>query len=260
MAKSPTRYGPWAVVAGASEGLGAAFADTLATRGHHLVLLARRAELLDAAALDLSKRHGVEVRTLVCDLADGSFGERLGEATAGLDVGVAVYNAAHSFVAPLLERPLDEALRVVDVNCRGPLRFVHALAPQMVARRRGAIVLMASVAGFQGSATLSVYAASKAFDMVLGESLWAELAPKGIDVVTSCAGAIRTPNYQKLASKEAPGIMDPKAVVEETLAALGHGPIVIPGAVNKLAAFLLRRLMSRKGAVKLMSKSTAGLE
>lgn len=258
-ASFPSRYGPWAVIAGASEGLGAAFADALAARGHHLVLMARRKEVLEEQAALLTKKHGVEVRLLACDLADASFVEKLQSTTAGLDVGVAVYNAAYSFIAPMLTRPLEDALRVVDVNCMGPLRFVHALAPGMVQRKRGAIVLMASVAGFQGSPTLSVYAASKAFNMVLGESLWAELRPQGVDVVTSCAGAIRTPNYQKTSMKEAPGIMDPADVVEKTLAALGGGPIVVPGAINKLAAFFLRRVLTRKGAVELIAKSTSDL-
>ncbi|HSP18942.1 MAG TPA: SDR family NAD(P)-dependent oxidoreductase, partial [Myxococcaceae bacterium] len=156
------RYGRWAVVAGASEGLGAAFAEALALRGMSLVLLARRADVLETLAADLRGRRAVEVRTLACDLADASFGARLAATCAELEVGLAVYNAAYSFVAPLLDRPLEDALRVVDVNVRGPLRFVHTLVPGMVARRRGALILMSSLAGFQGSPRLDAYASSKA--------------------------------------------------------------------------------------------------
>jgi len=253
------RYGRWAVVAGASEGLGAAFATAFAARGMNLVLLARRKDVLGALAADLRGR-GVEVRELACDLADARFAEALARECADLDVGVAVYNAAYSFVAPLFERPLADALRVVDVNVRGPLVFAHALVPPMIARGRGALVLMSSLAGFQGSAKLSAYAASKAFNTILGESLWAELAPKGIDVVASCAGAIRTPGYAKALKKEAPGTLDAADVVEQTLAALGRGPLVIPGGVNKLASFVLRRLAPRASAVGVMSKSVKGLE
>lgn len=256
----PERYGRWAVVAGASEGLGAAFADAFASRAMSLVLLARRADVLAALAADLRTRHGVEVKTIACDLADASFADTLARETSDLDVGVGVYNAAYSFVAPLLERPLDDALRVVDVNVRGPLRFAHALVPGMLARKRGALVLMSSLAGFQGSPKLSVYAASKAFNTILGESLWAELAPKGIDVVASCAGAIRTPGYAKALKKEAPGTLDAAEVVEQTLAALGRGPIVIPGGVNKLASFVLRRIATRASAIGVMGRSVSGLE
>ena len=93
------------------------------------MLLARRAELLDDVASRIRKERGVEVRTLALDLADPSFAERLAAGTEGLDVGLGVYNAAYSYIAPLLERPLDDTLRVIDVNVRGPVRFVHALAP-----------------------------------------------------------------------------------------------------------------------------------
>jgi hypothetical protein len=251
------RYGPVAVVAGASEGLGAAFAWALAQRGLDLVLVARRGELLLALAADLKKAHAVSVTPLVADLGDASFPEKLSRATEGLEVGLGVYNAALSVTGPLLDRPLADALRVVDVNIAGPLRFVHTLAPAMRARRRGGLLLMSSVAGFQGAPQLAAYASSKAFNIVLGESLWGELHEHGVDVVVSCAGAIRTPGYAKATGSEAPGILDAKEVAERSVAGLGHGPLVVPGGVNKLAVFLMRRLMSTSGAVRMMQSNIA---
>jgi short-subunit dehydrogenase len=253
------RYGEWGLVAGASEGLGAAFAEALARKGLGLILLARRADVLETLASRLRSEHRVEVRTVACDLAAPTFAERVTDSTRDLDVGVAVYNAAFSFVAPLLDRPLEDALRVVDVNIRGPLVLVHTLVPRMIARGRGAVVLMSSLAGFQGAPRLAAYAASKAFTTVLGESLWAELAPSGVDVVASCAGAIRTPGYARTLQKEAPGTLDATEVAERTLAALGHGPLVIPGATNRLASHFMRRLLSRRQAVGIMGKSVRGL-
>jgi short-subunit dehydrogenase len=255
-----SHYGPWCVVAGASEGLGAAFAEALASRGLHLVLLARRAPLLSALASALTAKHGVQVRTVPCDLADESFVRALLGSTRDVEIGLGVYNAAYSFVGELLTHPLEDALRVVDVNVRGPLRFLHALAPSMIARRRGGLILMSSIAGFQGAPRLSAYAASKAFNIVLGESLWAELRPHGVDVLVSCAGAIRTPNYAAAMRKEAPGTLDPSDVAERTLRALGDGPMVVPGGINKLARFFLGRALSRRGAVSVMAKSTESLE
>jgi uncharacterized protein len=256
---SARKYGAWAVVAGASEGLGAAFAMALASRGYDLVLIARRADALAATASEIRIRHKVTIRQLALDLADAGFADELMMETAGLEIGVAIYNAAYSYVAPLLSRPVEDALRVVDVNIRGPIRFVHALAPGMVERKSGGIVLMSSLAGFQGTPNLAAYAASKAFNVVLGESLWGELRPKGVDVLVSCAGAIRTPGYQRSLQKEAPGILDADAVAETTLRALGHGPFVVPGGVNKLAAFVMRRMLPRSSAISIMQKSTAGL-
>ncbi len=253
------RYGPWAVVAGASEGLGAAFARALAARGLHLVLIARRAALLDELAEGLARDHGVRVKPLACDLAAPSFTDAIADATRGLDVGLGVYNAAATSIGPLLDRPLEEALRVVEVNCAGPLRFAHALAPPMIARGRGGIVLMSSIAGFQGGPRIAAYAASKAFNLVLAEGLWGELAPRGVDVLASCPGAIRTPNYLRTATKEAPGTLDATVVAERTLDALGRGPTTVPGAVNRLATIVLGRLLPRASAVAIMRRSTIDL-
>jgi len=204
--------------------------------------------------------HGVEVRTLVADVAAPAFAEELAAATRDVEVGTGVYNAAYSFVAPLLSRPPDDAMRVVDVNVRAPLLFVHALAPAMVVRGRGTLILMSSLAGSHGAPRLSAYAASKAFNTTLAESLWAELGPQGVDVLACCAGAIRTPGYASALTKDAPGTMDPEEVAEAALRALGGGPVVVPGATNKLAAFVLRRLLPRRAAVAILGRSLADLE
>ncbi len=253
------KYGPWAVIAGASEGLGAAFATALAARGMHLLLLARRAELLRSVAERLRASSKTEVRTAVCDMARSDLPRALEALTSDLDVGLAVYNAAYAPVGVLVDQSIDELLNVVDVNVRGPLIFTRTLAPKMVARGHGGIVLMSSLAGFQGAPRIAAYAASKAFNIVLGESLWSELRPQGVDVVVSCAGAIRTPGYAKTADGDAPGLLDADAVVKETFDALGRGASVVPGAVNRLARFTLGRLLPRRAAVAIMARSTKEL-
>src|SRR4051812_34121056 len=136
------KYGPWAVVAGASEGLGAAFATALAARGVHLLLIARRAELLQSVAEQLRAGAKIEVRTAVCDMARPDLPATLEALTTDLDVGLGIYNAAHAPVGDFVTRSIDELLHVVDVNVRGPLVFARTLAPKMVARGRGGIVLM----------------------------------------------------------------------------------------------------------------------
>lgn len=251
-----SRYGPWAIVAGASEGLGAAFAEALAARGVNLLLLARRGELLESVAAALRAAHKIEIRTAACDLARPDLAEALAALTAGLDIGLGIYNAAYAPIGPLTERSVAELDRVIAVNARAPLLFARMLAPQMIARGKGGIVLMSSLAGFQGAPRIAAYAASKAFNIVLGESLWSEFAPQGVDVVVSCAGAIRTPGYAKSAHGEAPGIQDAKAVAEETLAALGRGALIVPGRFNRFARFVLGRVLPRRAAIALMARST----
>ncbi len=254
-----SKYGPWAVVAGASDGLGAAFATALAARGANLLLLARRAELLRDVAERLRANGNIEVRTEICDMARPDLPDVLEALTADIDVGLAVYNAAHAPVGEFAARPLDDLLRVVDVNVRGPLVFARTLAPKMVARGRGGIVLMSSLAGFQGAPRIAAYAASKAFNTVFGESLWSELRPHGVDVVVACAGAIRTPGYAAAAKGDAPGTLDAGAVAERTLDALGRGPVVVPGAVNRLARFVLGRMLPRRAAIAIMARSAKDL-
>lgn len=254
-----TRYGAWAAVAGASEGLGAAFAEALAARGTNLLLLARRAELLDELAARIRSERGVEVRTLPIDLAGPDLPAALEEASRGLEVGVAVYNAAFSPIGSFLEVPLSDLLRVVDVNVRGPVAFARTLTPAMLERGRGAVVLMSSLAGFQGSPRIATYAASKAFAAILAEGLFGELRRRGVDVLASCAGAIRTPAYAASSGSDAPGTLDPAEVAERTLAALGRGPRVVPGSVNRLAGFLVTRLLPRRAAIRLMAANTREL-
>lgn len=254
-----SRYGPWAVVAGASEGLGAAFATVLAERGLNLLLLARRGTHLQAVAERLRTSTKVEVRTEVCDMACTDLPDTLEALTSNLDVGLAVYNAAYAPVGDLASRPLNDLLQVVDVNVRGPLIFARTLAPKMIKRRCGGIVLMSSLAGYQGAPRIATYAASKAFNIVLGEGLWSELRPHGVDVVVSSAGAIRTPGYAKTAGKDAPGTLDAEAVAEKTLDALGHGPVVVPGAINRVARFVLGRVLPRRAAINIFARSTKEL-
>jgi len=250
-------YGPWAVVAGASEGLGAAFARALAARGVKLLLLARRAGPLAEVAEPL--RALTEVRTAAVDLADPELAATLAALTAELEVGLCVYNAAFSQVGAFLEQPLADHQRVLDVNCRGPVIAARVLGEAMARRGRGGILLMSSLTALCGSPYLASYGASKAFNLSLGEALWYELGPQGVDVLVCCAGATSTPGFLRTSGADGPRAMTPEAVVDEALAALGGPPSVIPGALNRVAARLLARLLPRPTAVRIMGAQTARL-
>lgn len=253
------RYGRWALVAGASVGLGEAFARQLAARGLNLLLLARGKEALETLAADLRTRHGVEVRTEALDLGRPDLGERVARLTGDAEVGLLVYNAAASVIGPFIEHPVEDQLRVLDVNCRGPLVLAHLLGKAMAGRGRGGIVLMTSIAGSQGGPLVASYAASKAFNLVLAEGLWAELGARGVDVLACRAGATRTPGYAASRPKKSVPTQEPDAVVAETLAALGRGPSVVPGALNRFAAFLFQRLLPRRTTIRIMGRATERL-
>jgi len=253
------RYGPWALVAGASQGLGEAFARALAARGLRLVLLARRPGPLETLAAELRERHRVEVRTAVFDLARPDVADEVERIVQGLEIGLLVYNAAHSVIGPFLDHPLAEHLKVIDLNCRGPLSLAHRLGGQMAARGRGGIILMTSLAGSQGGPLIASYAASKAFNLVLGESLWDELGPRGVDVLACRAGATDTPGYASSRPKHSIPLMEPGPVVEQTLRALGRRPSLVTGGLNSAYAFLLGRLLPRRTAVRIMGRATRKL-
>ncbi len=252
------RYGPWALIAGGSEGLGAAFARALAARGLDLVLVARRRGPLEACAKNLAAAFGVQTRVVAADLGEVGSLPALRAATQGLEIGFLVYNAAMSAIGPHLGHDLETHLKMVDVNCRGPLVLVHEYVRPMTERRRGGVILMSSIAGLQGSALIATYAATKAFDLVLGEALWEEVRDQGVDVLACCAGATRTPSFLQSSPRTSSLLsdpMEPDAVVTEALAALGNGPSAVAGCFNRASTFVMTRLMPRRTAVQTIGKA-----
>jgi short-subunit dehydrogenase len=257
-----SRYGPWAVVAGASQGLGEAYAEQLAALGLNLALVARRKPLLDALADRLTSSYSIETRAIELDLAREDAATALDAATQDLDVGLLVYNAARSVIGPFLDRPLADHLNELAVNVRAPMQFAYLLGGRMAARGHGGIVLMSSLASGQGTALTANYAATKAYNRVLAEGLWEELRRQGVDVLACLAGATSTPSYASSAPKgggAASATMTPGAVAAEALAALGRRPFVIPGRGNKLAAFAMQRLLPRRVAIGIMGRVLRGM-
>ncbi len=253
------KYGEYVLVAGGSDGLGFAFAEAIAQRGLNLVLIARQEDRLKASASRLKEAYQIDVVTITADMADS---ENVQKSISALrvSIGLLVYNAAYAPIG-LFENTSEEHLALATaVNVKAPLLLTKLLSASMIQQKRGGIVLMSSLAGGQGSPKLAAYAATKTFNAILAEGLWKELRPHGIDVIACCAGAILTPGYQQAEkAKPAPGTMKAADVAEQTLNALGKGPIIIPGFINKVGRFMLSRVMSRKAAIDIMSKNTGGL-
>lgn len=250
-------------MAGGSDGLGAAFAWALARRKLNLLLVARRADQLDITAGLIGQACGVEVKTLSLDLAEaGDLSELIRQARA-LDVGLLVCNAASAPLGDFLEVSAEQHRRVIDTNCRAAALLVHALGEKMAERGRGGIILVSSMAGFQGTALVAHYAATKAYLRVLAEGLWKELGEKGVDVLACCAGLTDTATYRKTnprpSGKWAGAPMDPEVVVDEALAALGKGPVLVPGKRNRLAQTIMQRVMPKKLAISIISAGTRAI-
>ena len=220
------KYGPYALVAGGSVGLGAAFAEGIARRGVNLVLLARNAERLEATAARLREAYGVDVIAVAADMADWEGVKKrlsalktgalkVGARTVGarpLEIGLLVYDAAFAPIGLFEDTSEDDLARAAAVNVKAPLLLAKLLTAPMIERGRGGILLMSSLAGGQGSPKLATYAATKSFNVIVAEGLWKELKPHGVDVLACVAGAILTPGFQAAStSKPAPGTLPASA-------------------------------------------------
>ena len=246
------QYGPWVLIAGATEGIGAAYSRQLSAMGFNLVMIARHEAPLNALADEIEANQNVEIRRLVLDLSAPDFMTPLQGELEDLDIGLCVYNAAASNIGHFVDVPLENKMQEVDVNVRGPMQVLDHIIPTMVARGRGGIILMSSIAGYQGGSFVATYAATKSFMRVLAEGLWAELGPKGVDVLACVAGATDTPKYQATKPAGRVPMQQAEDVAAAALAALGKKPVVISGTANKLTSFVFGRLLPKALVLRLM--------
>ncbi|MCE7795928.1 SDR family oxidoreductase [Sphingobium sufflavum] len=248
-------YGPTALVTGASSGIGRAFAEELAARGVNLILVARRIDRLEVLAERLEDKHRISVMPLEVDLADPTATARILNATASVDVGLLVSNAGFGSKGPFEADDPAVMTQMLAVNAQATMLLAHGFAPRLKARGRGGIILTSSVEGLIGCPYSAVYSATKAFVNALGEALWGELTPEGIDVLTLCPGATES----EAAAKQGldPAAMTnqqaPEEVARLTLDNLRNGPTYIPHAHYK-AMFEQILAMPRPQALVAMAK------
>lgn len=244
------RYGAWAVVTGASSGIGRELAVGLAAAGLNVVLVARRAVLLEELAAELSARCEVEARAVAVDLADRDGAKRVLDYVRGLDVGLLINAAGFGTSGELLSNGIEHEIEMLNVNCRALLELTHGLAQRFVEKGRGGIVLLSSIVAFQGVPRAANYAATKAYVQSLGEALRHELAAHGVDVLLSSPGPTHS-GFAARAGMHMGAAEKPKTVAKGTLAALGRGPMVVPGLFSKLLHWSLM-LLPRFGRVRVM--------
>ena len=265
-----TRYGGAALVTGASAGIGAAFARRLARDGTDVVLVARRADRLEMLAGELRARHGVSAHVLPADLAaPGAVGRLVdGLTERRLEVGILVHNAGFGTGEPFHAEDPARLLAMVDVHCRVPVELTRALLPAMVARGRGAVIVVASVAGYVASPDGPLYGATTAFDLHFAEGLAGQLRPLGIDVLAVSPGYTHT-EFHAAAGLDRRGIPDfawsrAEDVADTAFARLGRDPSVVVdrkwravaalirlfprGVLNRLLAPAFFRKVERRGA------------
>ncbi len=245
------KYGPWALITGASSGIGAEFARHLAAKGLNVVIAARRKERLDTLARDIKQKYGVKTRTIAVDLTAPDYLTRIQAETKDLEIGLLVNNAGAGVPGAFLKQSLQSRTKVVHLNVTAPMQLAYHFGQQMAQRGHGGILLVSSISGYMGTPYMSNYAATKAYLLTLGEGLNVELKPHGIDVTVLVPGATRTEMAEADGtdmSKIPMTWMDAGPVAASALQALGKKTVVVPGAMNKVMAFMMTRLMPRKSA------------
>jgi len=238
------RYGEWALVTGASAGIGAEFARRLARDGMSVVLVARREERLLELAGELEKSHGVGTRIVAVDLAEADAPERVARAVEDIEIAMLVNNAGFGYAGRFDLQEPERIRALIATNCTAPAVLTSLLLPRMRERRRGAVVFTGSVAGRQPLPLHAVYSASKVFDNYLGEALYVELRDSGVDVLIVEPGSTET-EFQTVAGELPHTGESPSAVVELALDSLGRKPSVVSGWWNYLRAVVPSRIASR---------------
>lgn len=251
------RLGPWAVVTGASDGIGEAFARYLAARGLNLVLVARRQPVLQDLAEELARSHGVQCRVCAVDLSSLSGVGRLSAFTADLEVGLLVAAAGFGTSGALLDSKLDHETNMVDLNCTSVLALAWHYGQRMSARGRGGVVFMSSLLAFHGTPRAANYAATKAYIQTLAEGLRVEWAGRGVDVIASAPGPVRT-GFEARANLRMAQALPAEVVARVTMRALGRRTTVRPGWLSKLLGWALATL-PRWGQVRVITRVMKGM-
>ncbi|WP_319430404.1 SDR family NAD(P)-dependent oxidoreductase [Mycobacterium sp. RTGN5] len=261
-----TKYGPWAIVVGASDGVGSLFAERLANEGVNVVLVARRQHVLDEVAQGIRERTDAQTRTLCVDLTDADASQTIIDAAEDIEVGMLVYCAGGDpNYQPFLNNPISAAEALLQRNCLVLMRLCHHFAGLMVERGRGGIVNFTSGAALAGGRNMATYGGTKAFDMVFTEGLWVELQDKGVDVLGLVLGMTDTPALRQLEFERGrlaslddvpEGAVTAASVVDEAFANLGGGPTIATGDDVRMGLELFKS-MSRNEVVRLIMQVSA---
>ena len=255
------RHGPWALIVGGSEGIGEELADRLGAEGIHLVLVARKPDVLEATAARVRASHGVEVRILAYDASAEDLLERIRELTDDVEVGLLVHNVGGGGGGRFFDRSLDDVLGSAMVNCVNFTRLVHHYGGPMAARGAGGIIAFGSMAGNVGSPYMASYSGGKAYVQLFCEALWGELEGSGVDVLEIVIGSADTPARRRsgVQDNDLFPVARPGDVAEQALREIGNGPVQVPaGSEEAFASFnipdrgkavgIIRRLLAQMGA------------
>lgn len=243
------QFGPWALITGASSGIGREFARQIAASGINVVLVARREALLKAAGAEFSESYGVEHRVVVADLSEEGFLSRIISATGDLDIGIVISNAGTANPGEFLKLHRDELVRILKLNSLAHMEIAHHYGPGLVQRRRGGIVLCGAMGATQGVPYMANESGAKSYVQSFGEALHVELSPLGVSVSVLIVGPTQTAIIEKIGFDPATMPMKPMApeqCVFEGLEALKRNRAThLSGRMNRIMNALIPASLSR---------------
>jgi uncharacterized protein len=252
-----TKYGPWAVVTGATSGIGLELAERLAEAGLNLVLNARKQVGLDQVSQNLRSKYGVETLTIAADMASSEGLQIVINQTQALEIGLFLASAGFGTSGSFIGNKLEDELNMLHVNCEALLVLTHHFSQKFVAQKRGGIILMSSLVSFQGVPNAANYAATKAYVQSLAEGLYHELKPFNVDVLAAAPGPVSS-GFGQRANMVMTGAATPEQVGIPILKALGRQNVVLPGFLSKFLTYSLRTV-PRWGKVRVMKLVMAGM-
>jgi hypothetical protein len=261
MSISAHQFGPWAVVTGASAGIGREFAAQLAAAGINVVLVARRLAMLQDLGAALAQRHGVDYRAVGVDLSDPGMLTPIAEATADIDVGLLVSNAGAALPGPFLDSDLQAQRAILRLNTAAHLGLCHHFGERLARRGRGGVVLVSAMGAVHGVPYMAHTGATKAYVASLGAGLHVELAKHGVHVTVLHPGPTRTPVLAELGldpDKLPMPVTTPEDCVSESLRALARNRArCIPGRINRVTAALVPASLTRSMMARMLSRPTS---
>lgn len=257
------KYGPWALITGATSGIGEAISHEIASRGVNIVLVARKTVELESKSSALREKYKIDTKTISADLASEDGIEKVKTSTNGISVGLLVIAAGLEVNGAFEKNDLQRELKVVQININATLHLTHHFSAKMVSVGKGGIIMVASLSGHMPNPYFANYAGTKAYLINFGASLYGELKPKGVDVTVLSPGLTNTPMTKDNGvdwSKTPMQAMSPEKVARTAVNALGKKLIAIPGGKNRIMAVMAKHSplkMQAKMNEKMMKKALA---
>lgn len=232
-------YGDWALITGASSGIGMALSELIASCNINVILCSRSKDKLNTQASDLKNTYGIEVKVIALDLSEAESIDSLIQQTQGLTMSLFIASAGFGTSGKFLQGSIHEEINMLRLNCEAVLRLTHYFTQHMVQRKKGGIILLSSIVAFQGVPYAAHYAATKAYVQSLAEGIQQEIKGLGVDVLAAIPGPVES-GFSQRANMQMGTALHPQEVAESILKALGKGHSVLPGLLSKVLVSSLR--------------------